>query len=132
MEESLKTLIQQAIDVSQNAYNPYSQYAVGAALETPSGKIYTGCNVENASYPATICAERTALVKAVSDGEREFTRIVVVTPDHGTPCGVCRQMLSEFAPTMTVYLVTPDGTLQQETTLDALFPDSFGSGLLRH
>ena len=130
MEESLKTLIQHAIDVSQHAYIPYSQYAVGAALETPSGKIFTGCNVENASYPATICAERTALVKAVSEGEREFSRIVVVTSNGGTPCGICRQMLYEFAPMMDVFLVTPDGKIQLQTTLEALLPDGFGPSKL--
>lgn len=122
----LQTLIDSAIAVSQHAYIPYSGYAVGAALRDSNGIIHTGCNVENAVYPATICAERSALVKAISAGQREFTAIVVATRDGGSPCGICRQMLNEFAPEMAVILVDFDGNIHLETTLADLLPHSFG------
>lgn len=95
-------LLDSAIAVSAHAYIPYSHYPVGAALLGADGMIYTGCNVENASYPVGICAERSALVKAVSEGQREFDGLVVVTRNGGTPCGMCRQMLYEFAPDLHV------------------------------
>ena len=91
-------LIQAAIAASANAYIPYSNYRVGAALLCADGEVYTGCNVESASYTPTICAERTALVKAISDGQRDFSAVAVVTRDGGSPCGVCRQLLFEFSP----------------------------------
>lgn len=121
-----RALIQQAIDASQHAYVPYSGYAVGAALRTPAGQVYTGCNVENAAYPAAICAERTALVKAISCGDRAFDALVVVTRNAGTPCGLCRQMLYEFAPDMTVIIADMHGETHQRTTLRALLPGGFG------
>ena len=123
-------LIQQAISASENAYVPYSNYAVGAALLASDGTLYTGCNVENAAYPATICAERTALVKAVSTGARQFDTLVVATRNAGSPCGICRQMLSEFAPDLRVLIVDFDGTLHTETTLRQLLPDNFDAGKL--
>src|SRR3972149_3755316 len=95
-DERKRTLVERARDARQWAYAPYSNYAVGAALLTASGKIYDGVNVENAAYPDSICAERTAAVKAVSEGEREFTALAVASANGGTPCGSCRQFLSEF------------------------------------
>ncbi len=92
-------LIEKAKEMREKAYCPYSKYRVGAAILTLSGKIYTGCNVENASYSVTICAERTAGTKAVSEGEREFEAIAIAVSgsSFGYPCGVCRQFLNEFA-----------------------------------
>ena len=102
-------LIQAAIAASANAYIPYSNYRVGAALLCADGEVYTGCNVESASYTPTICAERTALVKAISDGQRDFSAVAVVTRDGGSPCGVCRQLLFEFSPQMTVIMADLEG-----------------------
>lgn len=91
-------LINEAKIAMQNAYSPYSNFKVGAAIETECGKIYTGCNIENASYGATICAERTAAVKAVSEGHTHFTQIAIVgsAGEYTYPCGICRQFLIEF------------------------------------
>ena len=119
-------LIQAAIAASKQAYIPYSGYAVGAALYTASGEIFTGCNVESASYSPTICAERTALVKAVSEGHRDFAAIAVVTRDGGSPCGVCRQLLYEFSPRMQVILADLEGTAHHRLTLADLLPLGFG------
>lgn len=121
-----KTLIEAAVKVAHNAYAPYSNYHVGAALHAESGAIFTGCNVENASYPATICAERSALVKAVSEGQRTFDTLVVATRNGGYPCGICRQMLYEFAPTLRVIIVDMDGKVIDDTTLNALLAHGFG------
>ena len=126
MDTLTQTLITAAEKAGHNAYIPYSHYPVGAALHTPAGRIYSGCNVENAAYPATICAERVALVKAISEGERQFDAIAVVTPNGGSPCGTCRQMLYEFAPTMRVILARTDGTLIYDGTLSDLLPRGFG------
>ncbi len=119
-------LIAAAIAASQNAYIPYSNYAVGAALLVPDGRLYSGCNVESVSFSPTICAERTALVKAISEGAREFTAVAVATRDGGSPCGVCRQLLYEFSPSMRVILADLDGNLHLTTTLNALLPHGFG------
>lgn len=95
-------IIQMAIDARKNSYSPYSHFQVGACLQTKGGKYYTGCNIENASYSATNCAERTAFFKAVSDGEKEFKRIVIVGGRENEeleicpPCGICRQVMAEF------------------------------------
>jgi cytidine deaminase len=102
-------LLQAAIAAREYAYAPYSHYRVGAALLTAGGRIYTGCNVENVAFSPTICAERTAVCKAVSEGEREFRAIVIVAVNSPTPCGVCRQTLLEFAPTLTVITANPAG-----------------------
>ncbi|MEL6307634.1 MAG: cytidine deaminase [Chloroflexota bacterium] len=126
MKDHLTLYIGRAIEASRKAYVPYSNYQVGALLVTKDGTGYTGCNVENASYPASICAERTALVKAVSEGEREFAGIVVATANGGSPCGVCRQMLYEFSPEMAVITVTFDGDVVLDTTLEQLLPSGFG------
>jgi cytidine deaminase len=123
-------LIQSAIRASENAYVPYSHYRVGAALLTADGVIYTGCNVENASYPATICAERTALVKAVSEGVKEFDMLVVATPTGGSPCGVCRQALYEFAPDLHIIMVDFTGKIYHEAKLRDLLPLGFGGSHL--
>ncbi len=124
-------LIQAAVDAAGRAYAPYSNFQVGAALESVTGQVFTGCNVENAAYPATICAERTALVKAVSEGERQFTRLAVVSPTGGTPCGTCRQMLYEFAPDLWVIIARLDGEIVAEMALKALLPHGFGPSDLR-
>ena len=122
----LSTLIHAATSAADHAYVPYSHYKVGAALVTAEGDVYTGCNIENASYPATICAERTALVKAVSEGHRAFQQLVVATRDGGSPCGVCRQMLYEFAPNLPIVLVRFDGTVTEQTVLSDLLHHGFG------
>ncbi|HVU10736.1 MAG TPA: cytidine deaminase [Phototrophicaceae bacterium] len=126
MDTLTQTLITAAEKASHNAYNPYSHYPVGAALLASDGQIYGGCNIENAAYPATICAERVALVKAVSEGQRRFEAIAVVTPNGGSPCGSCRQMLYEFAPNLRVILARTDGTLVYDGTLSDLLPRGFG------
>ncbi|MFN8450158.1 MAG: cytidine deaminase [Anaerolineae bacterium] len=126
MDDSLHTLVHSAADAARNAYIPYSHYRVGAALRTKGGTVYTGCNVENAAYPVTICAERVALVKAVSEGERQFDAIAVVTPNGGAPCGMCRQMLYEFAPDLRVILARTDGTVVYDGVLSDLLPSGFG------
>jgi len=123
-------LVQEAITASKNAYIPYSDYPVGAALQATDGTIYHGCNIESASYPATICAERTALVKAVSEGVREFTAIAVVTENGGSPCGVCRQMMYEFAPDMTVIIADMQGKIHHVLPLSDLLPHGFGPSSL--
>ncbi|HXJ97093.1 MAG TPA: cytidine deaminase [Terriglobia bacterium] len=119
-------LVQAALDARLNAVAPYSNFKVGAALLTPEGKIYTGCNVENATYGLSMCAERVALFKALSEGERGFRRIVVASDSArpATPCGACRQLLWEFAGEIEVILVNPQG--QRETfQLAALLPQAF-------
>ena len=110
-----RELLQYAVEAREMAYAPYSNFRVGAALVGKSGKLYKGCNVENAAYSPTNCAERTALFKAVSEGEREFTAIAIVggmgetINDFCAPCGVCRQVLAEFCgPNFRVVLGTPD------------------------
>lgn len=129
-DSALQPLIQQAIEVAGRAYAPYSQYHVGAALHTPDGMIFTGCNIENAAYPVTICAERTALVKAVSEGYHQFDVLVVATKNGGTPCGMCRQMLYEFSPMLRVVTVDFDGKITGEWALSDLLPNGFGTSSL--
>jgi cytidine deaminase len=130
MEIDRQALVKQAREVRKRAYAPYSNYQVGAALLGASGQIYTGCNVENAVYPEVICAERSAVVKAVSEGERDFVAIAVVTRDGGSPCGACRQVLSEFSPDILVLIADEEGNVR-ETTVSALLPDFFGPQNLR-
>jgi len=119
-------LIQLAAEARQHAYAPYSNYQVGAAVLTSSGRYFTGCNVENASYPNGLCAERVAVFKAVSEGEKEFLAIAVVTGNGGTPCGACRQVLAEFGLETLVLIVDADGNLRQEASLSQLLPGAFG------
>lgn len=118
-------LIADAIEAAKNSYSPYSHYPVGAALLTTGGKIYRGCNIENAAYGCTVCAERTAILKAVSEGERHFEAIAVVTTNGGSPCGPCRQVMREFAPQLTVIIANMQGQARICTLAD-LLPDSFG------
>ena len=108
------------------AYAPYSKYFVGAALLTASGRVYDGVNVENAAYPDSLCAERTAVFKAVSEGEREFVAIAVSSQGGGTPCGSCRQVLSEFGLNTRVIIADAEGTITKRTTVRDLLPDAFG------
>ena len=124
-EEKRQDLIARAMQARLNAYAPYSNYQVGAALLTKTGKIFTGVNVENAAYPDSICGERSAIFSAVSGGEREFEAIVVATRNGGTPCGSCRQVLSEFGLDIEVLLVDEDGTLVQQNTVRDLLPGAF-------
>ncbi len=124
-------LVEAALAARLNAVAPYSDFKVGAALLTEGGKIYTGCNIENATYGLTVCAERVALWKALSEGERKFRRIAVSSQSSrpATPCGACRQLLWEFAGDIEIILVNPEG--RREThQLKALFPEAFDAGFL--
>lgn len=120
-------LVARASGARQNAYAPYSNYRVGAALLAESGEVYTGVNVENAVYPTGTCAERTAIFKAVSEGERAFTAIAVVTENGGTPCGSCRQMLAEFGLDTLVLIADASERVVSETNVRALLPQAFGA-----
>lgn len=126
-QSKYQDLIEKARQARVKAYAPYSNFPVGAALLGRSGTVYTGCNVENAAYPLTTCAERTAVTKAVSEGEREFEAIAVVTATGATPCGACRQILREFARRegdLTVIVADLEG--QARTfTIDELLPAGF-------
>lgn len=126
MQKQESAILASAIVARQAAYAPYSDFRVGAALLGKSGRIYQGCNVENVAYGSTICAERTALVKAVSEGEREFVAIAIVADSKTpvAPCGACRQMLAEFAPNLKVIMAN----LQEDKlilNLDTLLPTPF-------
>lgn len=133
--ELKQKLIRMALHVRQNAYAPYSAYLVGAALLCEDGSIYTGCNIENASYGATNCAERTAVFKAVSEGGRRFTAIAVAggkknetgEMDYAYPCGICRQVLREFSePKEMTVIICKSEQDYREMTLEELLPLSFG------
>jgi len=121
-------LIELALEARERAYAPYSNYRVGAALVTSTGKFFTGCNVESAAYPTSMCAERVAVFKAVSEGEREFGAIAVVTSNGGTPCGACRQVLAEFGLETVVLIADAEGNLKQGAALAELLPGAFGPG----
>jgi cytidine deaminase len=123
--EEKQSLIDLANEARRRAYVPYSRYPVGAALRTKSGRIYTGVNVENAAYPQTMCAERVAIFKAVSEGETEFEVIAVVTNNGGSPCGGCRQVMAEFGLETVVLFADGNGTLTKETTVNELLPEAF-------
>ena len=123
--EEKQSLIDLANDARRRAYAPYSNYPVGAALRTKSGRIYTGVNVENAAYPQTMCAERIAIFKAVSEGEQEFEVIAVVTNNGGSPCGGCRQVMAEFGLDTVVLFGNGQGELVKETTVNELLPEAF-------
>lgn len=125
MNDPYPALIQAALQARQRAYAPYSHYAVGAALLTARGQVYQGCNVENAAYPTCMCAERVAIYKAVSEGEKQFTAIVVATENGGTPCGSCRQVMAEFGLDTIVLIVDGEGAVHQETSVRALLPGAF-------
>ncbi len=127
-----KQLIQYSIAAREKAYVPYSKFKVGAALFTNKGTVYTGCNIENASYGLSNCAERTALFKAISEGEYEIEALAVVADTKGpvAPCGACRQVIAEFCkPEMKIYLANVKGDVQ-ETTVAQLLPGAFSSEAL--
>jgi len=120
-------LVALALEAREKAYAPYSHFPVGAALLAESGRVYAGCNVENASYGLSICAERVALFKAVAAGERRFKAIAVVTETMATPCGSCRQVLAEFGgDELQVIVAAPEGQMEIYT-LGELLPASFTS-----
>ncbi|PKN95177.1 MAG: cytidine deaminase [Chloroflexi bacterium HGW-Chloroflexi-6] len=123
--EERQYLIGFANEARKRAYAPYSNYRVGAALRTKSGRIYTGVNIESAAYPTTMCAERVAVYKAVSEGELEFDVIAVVTDNGGSPCGGCRQVLAEFGLETVVLIADGAGQLVSETTVGKLLPLAF-------
>lgn len=127
-DEVRQQLIEAAAAARRWAYAPYSHYAVGAALLTDSGKIYDGVNIENAAYPTTICAERVAIFKAVSEGERNFAAIAVVTSNGGTPCGSCRQVMAEFGVDTQVIIANEQGQVLKECTVAELLPGAFLPG----
>jgi cytidine deaminase len=119
-------LIRQARQARGHAYAPYSGYAVGAAVLAASGGIFPGANVENAAYPSGVCAERAAVFNAVGAGERRIIAVVVASENGGTPCGSCRQVLSEFGPEADVLLIDDAGRVVAETTVAQLLPHAFG------
>ena len=119
-------LLNLARDAMSRSYSPYSQYPVGAALHSVDGRVFQGCNIENASFGATICAERTAMVKAISEGAREFDVIAIATGDTpGWPCGICRQFMSEFAPDLRVLVTWGNGKYVEESSLMRILPYQF-------
>lgn len=131
-KKNYRELAMAAIDAMKRSYSPYSNFTVGAALLTKEGKIYTGANIENASYTPTVCAERVAIFSAVHNGEREFEAIAIVGGHKGdikgvtAPCGVCRQVMSEFcSPDFKVIMVTTDNGDYTEEPLSALLPYTF-------
>ena len=130
---SLESLRTAALTVMERAYAPYSDFRVGAALVSPDGHIFVGCNVENSAYPAGICAERAALAAAIAAGVRQFDTLVVVTEAEEVtpPCGMCRQALVEFAPRLTVVSFTTHGA-EAEWSLAALLPHPFTPAALAH
>lgn len=130
LSEDYKQLIELANEARRRAYVPYSNYAVGSALRTKSGRVFTGVNIENAAYPQTMCAERVVIFKAVSEGERDFEVISLVTDTGGTPCGGCRQVLAEFGLDTIVLIADGKGKLIQKTTVAELLPGAFTSANL--
>lgn len=132
-----RELIRLALEAREMSYAPYSKYRVGAALLTKQGRVYKGCNIENAAYTPTNCAERTAFFKAVSEGEREFEAIAIVggldvLKDYAYPCGVCRQVMMEFCTPAQFRIITAVSEEQYvERTLEELLPEGFGPGNLQ-
>ena len=118
-------LIEAAQAAREQAYAPYSAYRVGSALQTRSGRIFTGCNVENASYGLTICSERVALGKAVSEGERDFEVLAICALGAPAPCGACRQVLHEFSPGLVLLLIDPRKEQRVKVDLSVLLPQAF-------
>ncbi len=119
-------LVSAAVAARAHAHAPYSSFAVGAALESTDGRVFSGCNVENASFGLTVCAERNALGAAIAAGARKFRRIAVVSRGAAAPCGACRQVLSEFGIELEVLRADDAGTIVARTTLRALLPEHFG------
>ena len=124
-KQDKQALIDLANIARQRAYVPYSNYPVGSSLRTKTGRVYTGVNVENAAYPQTMCAERVAIFKAVSEGEKEFEVITVVTDNGGSPCGGCRQVMAEFGLDTIVLMADGTGKIVKETTVKGLLPEAF-------
>ncbi len=124
--EKKQELADLSVEMRKRSYIPYSNYPVGAAVLTKDGTIFTGCNIENAAFPVTVCAERTAIFKAVSEGYMDFEAIAIATEDgQGYPCGSCRQVMAEFSLDMTVLLVDRNGHITVESTLSELLPGAF-------
>ncbi len=135
-ETTLKKLIDAATEVRLHARADYSGFKVGAALEDSEGRIWTGCNVESSSYSMTICAERVALVKAISEGASGFTRLVITASgklgdEPVTPCGACRQLLYDYARNVEVWLINPETGQQRSYPLKDLYPYPFGGEMLK-
>jgi cytidine deaminase len=124
-KQDKQALVDLANIARQRAYAPYSNYPVGSSLRTKTGRIYTGVNIENAAYPQTMCAERVAIFKAVSEGEKEFEVITVVTDNGGSPCGGCRQVMAEFGLDTIVLMADGNGRILKETTVKELLPEAF-------
>ena len=118
-------LISRAVEAQKHAYAPYSHYAVGAAVLTESGEIFDGINIENAVFPLTVCAERVAIFKAISEGHQKFIAIAVVTKNGGSPCGACRQVMAEFGLDTLVLIADSEGALKQTLTVADLLPLAF-------
>ena len=122
-----KLLARKAIEAKKYAYTPYSNFNVGAAVLTESGNVYTGCNIENASFTPTICAERTAIAKAISEGDKKIKSIAVTGDSEWTfPCGVCRQVIREFSDKNTKVIIVKSEEEYKEYTVEDLLPNSFG------
>ena len=124
-KQEKQALVDLANTARQQAYAPYSNYPVGSSLRTKTGRIFTGVNVENAAYPQTMCAERVAIFKAVSEGEKEFEVITVVTDNGGSPCGGCRQVMAEFGLDTIVLMADGQGHIVKEMTVKELLPEAF-------
>ena len=125
-KNDIKELIQEAFNTRENSYAPYSKYSVGAVIVTKDNKIYKGCNIENGAYPSSICAERVALFKALSEGERDFKTIVIVSEgDMPYPCGECRQVLSEFVNNDFMVIVATNKDSYEMFSFDQIMPLSF-------
>ena len=136
-DNDIKILIENAVKMLQRSYIPYSNFAVGASLMTEEGRIYNGCNIENASYGATVCAERVAFVRAVQEGERDFQAIAIVGGKKGEaptsfayPCGICRQVMKEFCRENFMIIVAKNQDEYEVSTLGELLPHGFGGDCL--
>ncbi|XP_011694296.1 PREDICTED: cytidine deaminase-like [Wasmannia auropunctata] len=130
LDADTQELIKEGVAVRENSYSPYSKFKVGAAVRCADGSISRGCNVENASYPAGVCAETMAIARAVSEGKRKFTALAVVADLESTfttPCGVCRQFMSEFGDNMPIYLSRSDMKKVLQTKMNELLPSPFRS-----
>lgn len=121
-----RELVKLAAEARSKAYAPYSEYPVGAALRTESGNVFTGVNVENAAFPLSMCAERSAVFSAVTAGEKKFQAVAVATRNGGAPCGSCRQVLSEFGLETRVLIANQDQEVLKVTTVSELLPGRFG------
>jgi cytidine deaminase len=126
-DQTVQHLIDRAKATAQNAYSPYSKFRVGATILTSTGDMFSGCNVENASYGLTICAERNAIFQMVAEGQQKIQTLVIYTPTESptSPCGACRQVINEFGPETRIISVC-DGPERTDTTLDQLLPQAFG------